>query len=150
MKGGSDCIPIGGSVRLGGVSVLGDELGITPAEAIALLRGLNVPVFYPASPASPASPVHSAHSVHRAYFNLPSLELVLYALLRPGGPGWRSDIPNPEYVRELNQLDILGEMDTLTRMYGGMDRQLLRERCREAGNRLRKALRKLVLKDRRG
>lgn len=123
----SDVIPVGASVRLVSLSAIAQELGVSVAVIRRLMYNLGVPVLAPAGDEGPQ------------HVNLPSLEIALYATLRPCAD-WR--IPAIERAREFlkgDQSPLINEMGFVAQIYGPQTRAALYRRVIQLTQTLRRA-----------
>lgn len=130
VMGCPDHIPVGYSVKLVSVPSLARAIGIEDQQVLDLLEGLGVPIFCPKLGGVP-------------YFNLPSLEIVLFKLLRPGGSGYRGHWKVTPVVDALegiwDDMKLRKEYQFVAEHYGVMDRAAIRDHCEKIANRLRGA-----------
>jgi len=110
----SGFVPIGWGVRLVTVASLGSELGMESEDVLRFLQKLQVPVLRP-----PNNP--------NQYFNLPTLELALYACLRWQQPDWDESQPHP-LVKELQKVDFLTELREVSERYATLSARNIRKR----------------------
>lgn len=127
----NDSVPIGSSVRLVTIRSFAREVGTSMACAKRILKALRVPYV-------------QFDRVGEEYFNLPSLEIVLFQMLRPGGRSWTSgDLP-AAVVGALDDPKLRQQMQVVGSQWDMVDRHLLTERCRTLGAALKKASKALA------
>ena len=134
-----DYIPVGATVRLVSVEAFAREIGVSVHSARVMLKRLGVPLI-----------LFAKHT--KSYFNLAVLEVVLFAILTPGGRGWvgeRSPAVIASSLRKtIPQSSWNESLGTIARLWGIADREQMRRRCREFGAAIRDAHERLTGKKR--
>ena len=114
-----DLIPIGSGVRLVSVRALAQNMGMTHDQANTFLRSLFIPT------------LTWSGSDREPYFNLASLEAVLYYIAQPGRRSWITTTLSEEVRQDFAEGKWRDGWEAVSREYRAMDEEQMVQRLKK-------------------